>query len=215
MKGKVFIISAPSGAGKTTLCSEILRMMPNIRFSVSYTTRKPRPGEVDGKDYLFVSEDIFKKMIEQGEFIEWAEVHGNLYGTSRKVISDIIESGKDVMLDIDVQGAQQMRNNFKGGIYIFVLPPSLDALRKRLKDRGQNSPEEIERRVKRAIEEIREYKRYDYVIVNDVFQDALDALRSIIIAEGKRMTMIDDDWIERTFNINLKEVKNGYNLSTY
>lgn len=215
MKGKVFIISAPSGAGKTTLCSEILRMMPNIRFSVSYTTRKPRPGEVDGKDYLFVSEDIFKKMIEQGEFIEWAEVHGNLYGTSRKVINDIIESGKDVMLDIDVQGAQQMRNNFKGGIYIFVLPPSLDALRKRLKDRGQNSPEEIERRVKRAIEEIREYKRYDYVIVNDVFQDALDALRSIIIAEGKRMTMIDDDWIERTFNINLKEVKNGYNLSTY
>lgn len=215
MKGKVFIISAPSGAGKTTLCSEILRMMPNIRFSVSYTTRKPRPGEVDGKDYLFVSEDIFKKMIEQGEFIEWAEVHGNLYGTSRKVINDIIESGKDVMLDIDVQGAQQMRNNFKGGIYIFVLPPSLDALRKRLRDRGQNSPEEIERRVKRAIEEIREYKRYDYVIVNDVFQDALDALRSIIIAEGKRMTMIDDDWVERTFNINLKEVKNGYNLSTY
>lgn len=215
MKGKVFIISAPSGAGKTTLCSEILRMMPNIRFSVSYTTRKPRPGEVDGKDYLFVSEDTFKKMIEQGEFIEWAEVHGNLYGTSRKVINDIIESGKDVMLDIDVQGAQQMRNNFKGGIYIFVLPPSLDALRKRLKDRGQNSPEEIERRVKRAIEEIREYKRYDYVIVNDVFQDALDALRSIIIAEGKRVTMIDDDWVERTFNINLKEVKNGYNLSTY
>lgn len=201
MKGNVFIISAPSGAGKTTLCKEIVRIMPNLRFSVSYTTRKPRSGEVDGRDYIFVDGDTFKGMIDRGEFVEWAEVHGNYYGTSRKDLNDIIKSGQHVILDIDVQGSQQIREQFDGGVYIFVLPPSLNALRKRLEERGQNPPEEIDRRVKRAIEEIREYKRYDYVIVNNIFEEALDALRSIIIAEDKRVNRIDDAWIERAFNI--------------
>lgn len=201
MKGNVFIISAPSGAGKTTLCKEIIRIMPDTKFSVSYTTRRPRPGEIDGKDYIFVNEDTFKRMIENDEFAEWAEVHGNYYGTSMKALNDIIESGQDVILDIDVQGAQQMRDRFGTGVYIFVLPPSLDVLRKRLEERGQNSLEEIERRVRKAVEEIREYKKYDYVIVNDVFEDALNALRAIIIAEGKRVNRIDDAWIEKTFNI--------------
>lgn len=201
LKGNVFIISAPSGAGKTTLCKEIVRIMPNLRFSVSYTTRKPRSGEVDGRDYIFVDGDTFKGMIDRGEFVEWAEVHGNYYGTSRKDLNDIIKSGQHVILDIDVQGSQQIREQFDGGVYIFVLPPSLDALRKRLEERGQNPPEEIDRRVKRAIEEIREYKRYDYVIVNNIFEEALDALRSIIIAEDKRVNRIDDAWIERAFNI--------------
>ncbi len=201
MKGNVFIISAPSGAGKTTLCKEIIRIMPDTRFSVSYTTRRPRPGEIDGKDYIFVNEDTFKRMIENDEFAEWAEVHGNYYGTSMKALNDIIESGQDVILDIDVQGAQQMRDRFGTGVYIFVLPPSLDVLRKRLEERGQNSLEEIERRVRKAVEEIREYKKYDYVIVNDVFEDALNALRAIIIAEGKRVNRIDDAWIEKTFNL--------------
>ena len=201
LKGNVFIISAPSGAGKTTLCKEIVRIMPNLRFSVSYTTRKPRSGEVDGRDYIFVDGDTFKGMIDRGEFVEWAEVHGNYYGTSRKDLNDIIKSGQHVILDIDVQGSQQIREQFDGGVYIFVLPPSLNALRKRLEERGQNPPEEIDRRVKRAIEEIREYKRYDYVIVNNIFEEALDALRSIIIAEDKRVNRIDDAWIERAFNI--------------
>lgn len=201
MKGNVFIISAPSGAGKTTLCKEIIRIMPDTRFSVSYTTRRPRPGEIDGKDYIFVNEDTFKRMIENDEFAEWAEVHGNYYGTSMKALNDIIESGQDVILDIDVQGAQQMRDRFGTGVYIFVLPPSLDVLRKRLEERGQNSLEEIERRVRKAVEEIREYKKYDYVIVNDVFEDALNALWAIIIAEGKRVNRIDDAWIEKTFNL--------------
>lgn len=201
LKGNVFIISAPSGAGKTTLCKEIVRIMPNLRFSVSYTTRKPRSGEVDGRDYIFVDEDTFRGMIDRGEFVEWAEVHGNYYGTSRKDLNDIIKSGQHVILDIDVQGSQQIREQFDGGVYIFVLPPSLDALRKRLEKRGQNPPEEIDRRVKRAIEEIREYKRYDYVIVNNIFEEALDALRSIIIAEDKRVKRIDNSSIERAFNI--------------
>ncbi len=201
MKGNVFIISAPSGAGKTTLCKEIIRIMPDTKFSVSYTTRRPRPGEIDGKDYIFVNEDTFKRMIENDEFAEWAEVHGNYYGTSMKALNDIIESGQDVILDIDVQGAQQMRDRFGTGVYIFVLPPSLDVLRRRLEERGQNSLEEIERRVRKAVEEIREYKKYDYVIVNDVFEEALNALRAIIIAEGKRVNRIDDALIEKTFNI--------------
>lgn len=201
VRGNIFVISAPSGAGKTTLCKEIIKTMPNLRFSVSYTTRRPRSGEINGRDYVFIDEERFRVMIEKGEFAEWANVHGNYYGTSRKDLDGIIESGQDAILDIDVQGADQIRRNIKGGVYIFVLPPSLDALRKRLEERGQNPPEEIERRVKRAIEEIREYRNYDYVIINDIFEDALIALKSIIIAEGKRVNRIDEAWVKRTFNL--------------
>lgn len=201
VRGNIFVISAPSGAGKTTLCKEIIKTMPNLRFSVSYTTRRPRSGEINGRDYVFIDEERFRVMIERGEFAEWANVHGNYYGTSRKDLDGIIESGQDAILDIDVQGADQIRRNIKGGVYIFVLPPSLDALRKRLEERGQNPPEEIERRVKRAIEEIREYRNYDYVIINDIFEDALIALKSIIIAEGKRVNRIDEAWVKRTFNL--------------
>lgn len=201
VRGNIFVISAPSGAGKTTLCKEIIKTMPNLRFSVSYTTRRPRSGEINGRDYVFIDEERFRVMIERGEFAEWANVHGNYYGTSRKDLDGIIESGQDAILDIDVQGADQIRRNIKGGVYIFVLPPSLDALRKRLEERGQNPPEEIERRVKRAIEEIREYRNYDYVIINDIFEDALIALKSIIIAEGKRVNRIDEAWVKGTFNL--------------
>ncbi len=201
MRGNLFVISAPSGAGKTTLCNEIIRIMPELRFSISYTTRKPRAGEIDGKDYIFIDEERFKAMIDNGEFAEWANVHGNYYGTSRKALDDIIEKGQDVILDIDVQGAQQIKRNYKYGIYIFILPPSLDTIRKRLEKRGQNSPEEIALRLRRAVEEIREYKNYDYVIVNDVFDEALTALRSIIVAEGKRVHRLDHTLVEKTFNI--------------
>lgn len=200
-RGNIFIISAPSGAGKTTLCKEIVKVLPNLRFSVSYTTRQPRDGEVNGEDYNFIDEKRFKEMIGNNEFAEWAEVHGNYYGTSKKVLDDIIDSGFDVILDIDIQGASQIKKNIEGGVYIFVLPPSMEELRKRLDIRGQNRPEEIQRRLRRAIDEIKEYKNYDYVIVNDIFEEALNVLKSIIIAEGKRVKRMDDSWIKRTFNI--------------
>lgn len=200
-RGNIFIISAPSGAGKTTLCKEIVKVLPNLRFSVSYTTRQPRDGEVNGEDYNFIDEKRFKEMIGNNEFAEWAEVHGNYYGTSKKVLGDIIDSGFDVILDIDIQGASQIKKNIEGGVYIFVLPPSMEELRRRLDIRGQNRPEEIQRRLRRAIDEIKEYKNYDYVIVNDIFEEALNALKSIIIAEGKRVKRMDDSWIKRTFNI--------------
>lgn len=202
-RGSIFIISAPSGAGKTTLCKEVVKLLPNLRFSVSYTTRQPRDGEINGEDYNFIDEKRFRKMIEDGEFVEWAEVHGNYYGTSGKVLNDMIESGLDVILDIDVQGAAQIKKNLEGGVYIFVLPPTMEELRRRLDIRGQNSPDEIRRRLKRALDEIREYKNYDYVIVNDIFEEALTALRSIIIAEGKKVKRIDDSWVRRTFNLNV------------
>lgn len=200
-QGNIFIISAPSGAGKTTLCKEIVKVLPNLRFSVSYTTRQPRTGEVNGEDYYFIDEKRFREMIGNNEFAEWAEVHGNYYGTSKKVLDDIIDSGLDVILDIDIQGAAQIKKNIEGGVYIFVLPPSIEELRRRLDIRGQNRPDEIQRRLQRAIDEIREYKNYDYVIVNDRFEEALNALKSIIIAEGKRVKRMDDSWVKRTFNI--------------
>lgn len=200
-QGNIFIISAPSGAGKTTLCKEIVKVLPNLRFSVSYTTRQPRDGEVNGEDYYFIDEKRFREMIGNNEFAEWAEVHGNYYGTSKKVLNDIINSGLDVILDIDVQGAAQIKKNIGGGVYIFVLPPTIEELRRRLDIRGQNRPEEIQRRLERALDEIREYKNYDYVIVNDRFEEALNALKSIIIAEGKRVKRMDDSWVRRTFNI--------------
>lgn len=201
MKGNIFIISAPSGAGKTTLCKEIVKILPNLCFSVSYTTRHPRDGEVDGRDYNFIDKNRFIRMVEKGEFAEWAEVHGNLYGTSLNTINGLIESGKDVILDIDVQGAAQIKRNIEGGVYIFVLPPSIEELRRRLDMRGQNPPEEIQIRLERAIDEIREYKNYDYVIVNDEFREALDALRSIIIAERRKVKRMDHAWIKRTYNL--------------
>lgn len=211
-RGSIFIISAPSGAGKTTLCKEVVRLLPNLRFSVSYTTRQPRDGEINGEDYNFIDEKRFREMIEDGEFVEWAEVHGNYYGTSRKVLNDIIESGFDVILDIDVQGAAQIKKNLEGGVYIFVLPPTMEELRRRLDMRGQNSPEEIQRRLGRSLDEIREYKNYDYVIVNDIFEEALTALKSIIIAEGKKVKRIDHSWIERTFIEHSSEVWKSSNL---
>ncbi|MFN3479161.1 MAG: guanylate kinase [Thermodesulfovibrionales bacterium] len=202
-RGNIFIISAPSGAGKTTLCKEVVKLLPNLRFSVSYTTRQPRDGEINGEDYNFIDEKRFREMIADGAFAEWAEVHGNYYGTSKEALNAIIESGQDVILDIDVQGAAQIKKNIEGGVYIFVLPPSIEELRRRLDIRGQNPPEEIQKRLKRAVEEIKEYKNYDYVIVNDIFAEALTALKSIIIAEGKRVKKIDDSWVRETFNLNV------------
>ncbi|MCL4537156.1 MAG: guanylate kinase [Nitrospirae bacterium] len=202
-KGNLFVISAPSGAGKTTLCQKLREVIPDLKFSVSYTTRKPRTGEIDGVHYIFMDEDEFRAMIADGEFVEWAQVHGNFYGTSKKRIEDMINGGFDVILDIDVQGGRQIREHFSANninnILIFVLPPSMDTLKKRLKGRMSDSDEVIKKRLKNATEEIREYKNYDYVIINDVFEDALKEMVAIIIAERARTLKIEEGWVEETF----------------
>lgn len=199
IRGNLFVVSAPSGAGKTTLCQVLTRGMENIRHSTSYTTRTPRKGEVNDRDYTFISEEEFKGMAGRGEFAEWAVVHGNLYGTSRKRVLDMLEAGIDVILDIDVQGVKKIRDVFKQAVYIFILPPSLDALRQRLLGRMSNSEEEIRMRMETAIREISEYKNYDYVIINSVFEDALRELRSIVISRRVRTANIDPSWVKEIF----------------
>jgi guanylate kinase len=198
-KGKMFVISAPSGAGKTTLCNRIIRKVPDLRQSVSFTTRQPRRGEVNDNDYTFISEPEFKSMIGEGDFVEWAVVHGNYYGTSRRRLEDIMEAGSDVLLDIDIQGARQIRDSYSGGAYVFILPPSMDVLRDRLEKRGSNARDDMERRLSRAVEEIRDYGMFDYVIVNDVVKDAVKRLECVIAAERLRSGNIDKVWLERNF----------------
>ncbi len=198
-EGGIFVISAPSGAGKTTLCKKLTAKEGNIRPSVSFTTRPPRAGEVDGLDYSFVSERVFRGMIQRGEFAEWAEVHGNLYGTSKKRLRGLMRSGFDVILDIDIQGARQIRKSFDGGVFIFILPPSMQVLRERLEKRKSNTSEDIERRLRRAAAEIRDYTRYDYVIVNEVLTVSLRNLQNIISAERLRSGKVAAQWIQETF----------------
>lgn len=185
--GNLFIISAPSGTGKTTILKKVISGMENIMFSVSHTTRTPRPGEKEGVDYYFVEHDAFQKMQENELFYEWAEVHGNLYGTSRNAVQEIIDQGKDIILDIDVQGGLQAMDKVGDkGIFIFILPPSLQELEKRLVNRGTESESVIAKRLKNAQGEIRIMGKYDYVIVNDSLAEAVEVLKSIIIAERSR-----------------------------
>lgn len=198
-KGSIFVISAPSGAGKTTLCKKIIRRDPNIRQSVSFTTRGPRKGEANGIDYTFIGEKAFQRMIERNEFIEWAEVHGNFYGTSRKRLEGLLRSGFDVLLDIDTQGARQIRNALDGGVFIFILPPSIKVLRERLQNRKSNTREDMERRLRRAAVEIKDYIMYDYVIVNDLLGDAVRRLEAVITAERLSSNRIDPKWIKDNF----------------
>lgn len=200
-KGNLFVVSAPSGAGKTTLCRKLCEDIDFIRHSVSYTTRKPRPGEIDGIHYSFVDEDEFRSMINEGEFLEWAEVHGNFYGTSKRKVEELVNSGIDVILDIDTQGAKQIRDNWYGSISIFILPPSMEELRNRLTGRMSDPEDVIRKRLQKARDEIREYKNYDYVIVNDIFEHALQKVKAIIIAERSRREKIDHEWVVNKFGL--------------
>jgi guanylate kinase len=200
-RGSLFIVSAPSGAGKTTLCKRLLSSLPDLRFSISYTTRQPRQGEVHDRDYTFVSRKDFSSMIEKNEFIEWAEVHGELYGTSRKRLDEFLGNGYDVILDIDTQGALQIKERYRKGTYIFILPPSLEILQKRLAGRKTDSREEIEKRLTRAIEEIKTYSRYDYVIINDKLENALREFGAIIISQRVTARKINPLWIKERFCI--------------
>jgi guanylate kinase len=185
-KGLLIVISAPSGTGKTTLCHMLLEEFPNMEFSISYTTRKPRPGELNGRDYFFVDRKTFERMIEEGDFLEWAEVYGNLYGTSKSQVLKALKEGKDILLDIDTQGALQVKKNFPEAVLIFILPPSLKELERRLKKRGTDDEETIKKRLQIAREEIRKALEYDYIVVNDILEVAFERLRSIITAEKCR-----------------------------
>jgi guanylate kinase len=191
-EGILLIISAPSGAGKTTLCKEVVDIFPELRHSISFTTRQARPGEVHGRDYFFVSQDEFRRMVDHGEFAEWAEVHGNFYGTAIRTLEEYRHSKIDVILDIDCQGARQLKERFSGGVFVFILPPSFNELRRRLDTRNSDSEAVIQRRLDKAADEIRESRWYDYIIVNDIFDKALEELKSVIIAERCRKERVLD-----------------------
>jgi guanylate kinase len=185
--GKLFILSAPSGAGKTTLLKRVMADLPGLAFSVSHTTRLPRVGEVDGVDYHFVSRDQFEAMRGQGVFLEWAEVHGNLYGTSRPAVLAQLATGVDVILDIDVQGAAIILNSAAiPAASLFISPPSLQELERRLRGRETDSEETILLRLKNAGKEMRAAVDYEYLIINDRLEQAIDTLRAIVIAERSR-----------------------------
>ena len=188
MSGHLFIVSAPSGAGKTTLVRLLLEKDPGIRVSISSTTRPPRTGENDGREYHFVDVQYFLEMVSRGDFLEWAEVHGNYYGTSRHWIEAEMSAGRDVLLELDWQGAQQVRKAFPAAIGIFILPPSLEELKSRLSGRGTDSAETIARRIAAARDEMRHVDEFDYVIINDDLQQALDNLRSIVSATRLQYT---------------------------
>ena len=183
--GVLMIVSAPSGAGKTSICRKILQMFPNIRFSVSCTTRPPRPGEIDGKDYEFISAEEFRERIARGEFVEWVENYGQLYGTSKKSMDAFLEEGYDLILDIEARGAKTIRQQCPHGVFIFILPPSLSELKARLSRRGENDAV-MERRLRSSLDEIREALWYDYIIFNDRLEDAVDRFRALYIAERSR-----------------------------
>ncbi|MBN1547815.1 MAG: guanylate kinase [Syntrophaceae bacterium] len=186
-EGGIFIvISAPSGTGKTSICREMFRMFPNLRFSVSYTTRRPRPNEIDGQDYHFISEREFLEGIERGEFAEWTENYGNYYGTSKKTMMTFLEQGCDLILDVESAGAKALKENFSPGVFIFIMPPSLEELKVRLRKRGSESDDALERRLRNALNEIKEIGLYDYVIFNDNLEAAVDRFRSIYVAEKCR-----------------------------
>jgi len=183
MTGNLFIVCAPSGAGKTSLVGELLKVDTQISLSVSYTTRQPRPGEVDGREYHFVSEQKFEQMLEQGEFLESALVHGNHYGTSQRWINGQRSGGSDILLEIDWQGAAQVRKLMPEAIGIFILPPSIEALTRRLNERAQDSQDVIARRLAAARMEISHVAEFNYVIINDNFGQAAQDLISIIRAQ--------------------------------
>jgi guanylate kinase len=198
-KGSLFVVSAPSGSGKTTLCKKLVSSLPDLNFSVSYTTRQPRPDEVNDRDYTFVNREDFRSMVKRGEFIEWASVHGEFYGTSSKRVEELMDAGNDVILDIDIQGAMQIKEKYDKGTYIFILPPSLELLKKRLSERMTDSQEEIQKRLDRALQEITSYSSYDYVIINDILEDALKECEAIIISNRASTRMINPLWIEERF----------------
>ncbi|MHB1379838.1 MAG: guanylate kinase [Desulfurivibrionaceae bacterium] len=183
-RGNLFVISAPSGAGKSTILKKLLAVVDNLAFSVSHTTRAPRPGESNGREYHFVDRATFERMRSDLAFLEWAEVHGNLYGTSRTAIEAQQAQGIDVFLDIDVQGARQLRDcGHPGAVFLFIAPPSWAELEKRLRGRGTDPEETVQLRLHNARLEMTDAERYDYLVINDQLDEAVEVLRAVVIAE--------------------------------
>lgn len=193
--GLILVLCAPSGAGKSTLVRRLLAEFPDFGYSVSYTTREPRPGEQDGRDYHFVTRERFEAMRAAGEFAEWAEVHGNCYGTASAPVRGMLAAGRDVLFDIDVQGAAQLRGTFPDALYVFLLPPSRDELERRLRGRGTDAEEVIARRMKNARGEIAAAGDFDFLVVNDRLEQAYDELRAVYLAgrarPGQRPGLLD------------------------
>lgn len=192
-EGLFIVVSAPSGAGKSSLCQGLMKAFPEIKFSVSYTSRPPRPNEANGKDYHFISREEFQNRIDQGEFLEWVENYGNLYGSSKKNMEEIIGHGGDLLLDIEPRGAKKVKKELKGGVFVFVLPPSRSELLKRLKKRGNETDEVIQKRFKQAESELKEISWYDYVIFNKDLKTAINQLISIYVAEKCKISRLQNE----------------------
>ena len=186
-QGVLIVLSGPSGAGKGTICKELLRRCPRLHYSISATTRPPRPGETDGVNYWFVGAAAFQAMIEGDELLEWAEVYGNRYGTPRRTVADMLAEGKDVVLEIDIQGALQVKRNFPEGIYIYLIPPSIEELSLRIHKRGTDSPEVISKRLSCVRAELAHASQYDYIVLNDVLEEAVGKVMAIVAAEKCRI----------------------------
>jgi len=197
--GLLFVMSGPSGAGKTTLCNEVVAIVPGLQQSISYTTRTPRPGEVNGRDYVFIQEAAFHEKVRRNEFAEWAHVHGHFYGTLRSTLTEMLEKGLDVLLEIDTQGAKQIKKIFTDAVFIYIMPPSIESIRTRLEQRGGDSPGEIQRRLQKAREEVWSYRDYFYIIRNDAQKEALKGLEAIILAERIKTKRLDIGWLEEKF----------------
>jgi len=185
-EGLLFVVSGASGTGKTTLCRAMVKIFPQLHFSVSYTTRPQRAGDVNGRDYHFVSAEEFQKMIEEGEFTEWAEIYGQRYGTSKMILEKVREEGRDVILCVDGQGARQLRDKDLRGIFIFILPPSWAELKQRLAKRQTEEEAALEERLRKARAEMAEARWYDYIIINEELEKAQEQLKAVILAEHCR-----------------------------
>jgi guanylate kinase len=189
-RGTLVVVSAPSGAGKSTLCHEVRALVPDLYYSVSYTTRAPRPGEINGTDFHFVTDALFVAMRDRDEFAEWATVHGHLYGTPARAIEGALRRGLDILLDIDTHGARQLRQRYPEAVSVFIMAPSMAELEARLRERKSDAPGEIERRLSRAREEIAAWRQYEYLIINRDVKDAVDQLATIIQAERCRTSRL-------------------------
>lgn len=201
--GRIFIVSGPSGSGKSTLIRAVSQEIPNLGYSISHTSRPPRGHEKDGKEYYFVTKENFQKMIDRGEFVEWAEVYQDLYGTSVSSLRSQLSIGLDVIMDIDVQGARNIKEHFKEANLIYILPPSLAILEKRLRERGTDDEKSIRTRLKKAAKEIKNCVSYDYLVFNDELAQAVEELKSIVVAERCRRS------------VRLSKVQTLYNLGPH
>jgi guanylate kinase len=198
-QGFFIVLSAPSGTGKSSICRRLLAACPEIEFSVSYTSRTPRPSEINGKDYHFISREDFLRRIDQGEFVEWVENYGNFYGTSGKTMKEVLSRGKDLLFDVEPRGAKEIKKKFADGIFVFLLPPSLDELMKRLEKRGHESPEAIKTRFNQAESELKEVLWYDYTVFNEDLEMAAKQLIAIYQAEKCKTSRLQSK-IDNFFN---------------